>query len=197
MIGTLYLITEPATEPVSLEQAKAHLRVDSSDEDDLIEGYLYSARDWAETFTRRALITQVWDLKLPDFGGDSMELPMPPLQSVSSISYVDTAGDSQTLSSAYYTVRTPTGPHAPHGRITLNYGYTYPSTQGVPEAVTIRFTAGYGDDEADVPATIRTAIKQYVAELYKEREQSIVGQGPVQKAPATLERLLWQFRADL
>jgi len=91
----LKLKTVPAIEPITLEEAKLHLKVDSADDNTLISGLITTARELAEKETKRAFITQVWQMFF-DEAPDEIEIPKPPLQSVESIkaiseveSYVD------------------------------------------------------------------------------------------------------------
>src|SRR5437588_11103900 len=115
------VITPPATEPVSLADAKAHLRVDTPDDDQLIQGYISTARMRVESATFLHLITQTLQLTQdrfpwawpspaqmglwPYWSGQSVwpaiELE-PPVQSVTSVSYLDPSGNSQTLASSTY-----------------------------------------------------------------------------------------------
>ena len=189
----LTLSSAPATEPVTTAEAKSHARVDSSDDDTLIGGLITAARQWAEWYTQRAFITQTWDLKLDAFPSEPLELPKAPLVSVSSVTYVDSAGASQTWAADEYVVKVYAGQHAPPGRLWLAYGEAFPITLPVLDAVTIRFVAGYGAAAA-VPEEIKLGIKVLVAELYKAREESVVGEGPVFSAPFSVHALLWPFR---
>src|SRR5690348_16556758 len=100
---SLRLIADPATEPVSLAEAKAHLRVTASDEDALISALIIAAREAAEHELGRALITQTWEKTL-DLFPDAIELTNPPVQSVASVQYLDIDGVEQTLSSVSYTL---------------------------------------------------------------------------------------------
>jgi uncharacterized phiE125 gp8 family phage protein len=142
----LSLVTGPSVEPVTLAEAKVHLRQDVADEDALITTLITAARQWTETFTHRALITQTWDLKLDDFPCDNadLELPLAPVASVTSISYVDTTGATQTWSASSYQTDLPTGPQAQRGRIAPAYAQYYPVPRSQLNAVTVRFVAGYG-----------------------------------------------------
>lgn len=137
----------------------------------------------------RALVQQTWDLKLdrfprnrdsgydvPYFVRNAIRVPLPPLQSVTSITYIDPAGDEQTLSDTLYTVDTSSEP----GRITPAYGQCWPQTQEVMNAVTVRFVAGYDVDSptdygANVPGPIKSAIKLLVSEMYQNRGETVVG----------------------
>lgn len=166
----LTLVTGPTVEPVGLDEAKDHLRLDGENEDRRLRGYLKAARVWAEHFTRRALISQTWDLKVDTFG-ELLYVPLPPLQSVTSISYVDDNGDSQTVTSTIYTVDTDSDP----GRIFLAYDQSWPSHRSIPNAVTARIVVGYGAVADNVPEDIRTAILLRISRLYEFREPVITG----------------------
>ena len=99
----LVIQTEPAEEPLGIEEVKTHLRVDMDDDDDLIQSLITSSRQYAESYLKRALITQTWKYYLdewPDEGRDYIELPMPPLSSVSSMKYTDYNSVQTTLGTA-------------------------------------------------------------------------------------------------
>lgn len=187
----LALYTAPVIEPVTLNEAKAHLRVDHNNEDALVTSLIKAAREYAEMFTNRALISQVWEMTLDYFPAcNVIELPKPPLQSVSSITYVDTNGDTQTWNSSNYQSDNTTV----FGRITPAYGVEWPSTQSVVNAVTIRFLAGYGDDVTEVPQSIRQGILMVISDLYDGRQSSVLGVS-VSPAPMTAKLLLSSERA--
>jgi len=185
----LKLVTAPAEEPVSLALAKAHLRVTASEEDALIQSLIIAARDQAETFTRRRFITQTWDLVLDCFPWWRLELPNAPLQSVSSITYIDTAGGSQTLDAAKYLVDAKTDP----GRLEPAYGEVWPTTRLQMNAVTVRFVCGYGLAAA-VPQPIKHAMLLLIGHLYQNREAIVVGELP-QELPLGVQSLLAPYRA--
>lgn len=165
----LVLNTAPAVLVVTASDAKAHLRVDHSSEDTLIATYLAAAIDAVDGrngFLRRALITQTWTLTLDSFPvTDRIELPLPPLQSVTHVKYYDGDQVQQTLSTDAYTV--VTSEHV--GYILLNDGYGWPGVGLNNRGLEIKFVCGYGDAASDVPAGIRTAILAHVAELYAYR----------------------------
>lgn len=116
--------------------------------------WIQAARIEAETKTRGVLVTQTWDLHLDNFPGWEMHIPNPPLQSVSSITYVDTDGTTQTLAADQYLVDTKSQP----GRITPAFGLTWPTTRAQTNAVTVRFVAGHGAAAA-VPENIKSWMK--------------------------------------
>jgi uncharacterized phiE125 gp8 family phage protein len=173
---TLSLVTGPG-EPVSLVEVKSHSRIDMPDDDVLLSGLITAARqkfDGRDAWYGRALMTQTWDLFLPrfpcapDVAYDSMigiSVPLPPLQSVTSITYTDPAGNPQTLAGSEYVVDTKCEP----GRIVPAYGKGWPATRDVVNAVAVRFVAGYGTSSTTVPQEIRDWIKQAVDYRYLNR----------------------------
>jgi uncharacterized phiE125 gp8 family phage protein len=165
---SLKLITAPTLEPVTLEEAKKHLRIESSDEDVEITGWIQAAREWCEGYQNRAFITQTWELALDSFPlGTYIKIPKPPLQSVTSVKYYDTDETENTFSADSYHVDTYSEP----GRIVLKYGETWPSdTLRTANGVIIQFKVGYGDAAASVPEKVKQAIKVLVGHLYENRE---------------------------
>lgn len=136
----LKLITAPAAEPVSLADAKAHLRVDHAADDDLIAALIAAAREDAEHRLGRALVMQTLEQVCDAFPADGdIELPNPPLASVTSVKYLDSDGVEQTLSTSLYDVDSDSAP----GEIHRAYGVTWPSTRCVENAVRARYVAGY------------------------------------------------------
>lgn len=165
------LYSAPAVEPLSCDEARAHLRVDVHDEDDLvITPLIKSARSYCEKVLDRALITQTWILYMDAFPG-IIELRKPPIQSVSSITYLDNDGATQTLSTSIYSVDVKSEP----GRITLAYNQTLPSYRAIENSIAVTFVAGYGATGATVPEPIRHAMKLLVAHWYRNREAVAIG----------------------
>lgn len=165
----------PATEPVTRAQAKANSKIDITAEDDEIDAMIKEAREELEMATSSAYITQTWVLCLDHFprprgsdtyrpNGRQIDLKICPVIAVSSIVYLDASGDQQTLSPDVYLVDVASRP----AQITLKAGQTWPSTLVQANAVTITFTAGYGDP-ADVPALVKRAIKLRVDHWFKYR----------------------------
>lgn len=166
----LVIQTQPTVEPVSLAEAKLHLRVIDDAQDDVITALIEASRIVCERYCNRAFIDTVYDLTLDEFP-DTIYLTPCPIDSVTSITYVDENGTSQTLSSALYRVDAASEP----GRITPAYEQTWPSIRYITNAVTVRFKAGYGTAGTDVPETIRTAIKMTIGNFYEHREPVITG----------------------
>lgn len=170
---SLSLVTAPTEEPVTLREAKQHLRipVTVNDEDNHVQSLITSARQQVEAFTGNQLITATWDWRIDSFAWTSLSVPLPPLQSVTSVTYLDENGDSQTWAASKYRVDTNSKP----GRITLEHGETFPTTRSVTDAVTVRFVAGYGTDHTDVPEPIRRALLRWMSDIYEHRENVITG----------------------
>ncbi len=184
---------EPLVEPVTVSEAKTHLRVDDSVgtiEDTYIETLISTARMMAENFTRRALITQTWRLTLDQWPERSIYLPFPPLQSVSSVKYINTAGVLTTLTEGTdYEVDTRSVP----GRVHPSYSQVWPVVRAIENAVTVEFIAGYGNAASDVPEPIRQAILLIIQRLYDHRGDSIIGSIRTD-LPYTSEVILMQYR---
>jgi uncharacterized phiE125 gp8 family phage protein len=171
--GDLVLYTAPAVEPVTVSEAKTHLRVDTSDDDTYIGALITAVRMKFEEETGRALITQTYDYYLHEVPGAKIRLPKPPLQSVTSVKFVDTSAVETTVTSTDYIVDTTRTP----GVVVLKYDKTWPSvTLRETGGVRIRFVAGYGLAVA-VPELIKSIIKLGVGSMYENREGTMVAQG--------------------
>ena len=156
-----------------------------------LTAWLQAATAYVETFTHRQTTTETWDLKLDAFP-TSIVLPKAPLSSVTSITYVDSNGDSQTLGASTYTVVAPSGPECAPGFIEPAYSLYWPVTRSVPNAVIVRFVAGYGA-AADVPASIKAAMKFLVGTWYANRENVVVGT-ITKELEYAVPSLLWPFK---
>ena len=165
---TLVLFAGPTIEPLTVQEASDWARITDTVEDDIVEGLIRSARSHVETLTGRALITQTWDLYLDAFPCQ-INVPKPPLQSVTYIKYLDANGALQTLATSEYTVDNKSEP----ARIVPAYGKTWPSTRCDLNAVQVRFVAGYGAEADQVDARapeLRQAIGVLVGTMYEHRE---------------------------
>ena len=166
----LKLITAPATEPVTLTEAKAHCRVDGTDDDALITALITAARQQGEHRTGRAFITQTWELALDAFPEAEIELQLPPVQSITSVKYLDSSEVEQTISSAEYSLDT----YGIRNWVIPSYGYDWPSTLDAANAVKVRFVTGYGAASA-VPESLKAWILLAIGTLYANREAVIAG----------------------
>lgn len=195
----LSLITAPTLEPLTIQEVRDFLRVTSTDEDALLGRLILAARDALEDLTGRQLLTATWDLfldRFPEFDWEPLVVPRPPLLTVTSVTYLDTSGVSQTWPAAEYTVQPFVGPHPPNGTIAPKAGEQYPSTRRVPHAVTVRFTAGYGPNPSDVPGDVKNALLVLVAQAFEHREAVVVGQ-MVAEMPWGLRGLITRLRGPV
>lgn len=166
------LITPPAVEPVTLAEAKAHLRLEHSLDDAYVTTLIQAARQYVEKVCWRGLVTQTWELVIDEFpASDYIELPKGELQSITSVSYVDANGVTQTFANTDYEADTVTVP----GRIMLKYLMSWPSgARSVWNAVRIQYVVGWADAAA-VPAPIKQAILLLVSQMYEHRTPEVVG----------------------
>lgn len=185
----LTIATAPTVEPVSTANAKIYARIDGSDDDTLVASLIVAARQKVEQITRRALLTQTWDLYLDAFPFADIIVPKPPMQSVTSITYTDTNGTTQTWSSSDYTADTDSEP----ARIVPAFGEDYPGTRDEIKAVKITFKAGYGDAATAVPDAIITAVKMLVTTWYDHRDAIVEGTS-AQEVPLTVDAILASYR---
>ena len=175
--------TEPAEEPITLVEAKAHLRVTCTDEDTYITTLIKVARIHAERFQRRSYITQTLELRMDRFPRYLIELPRPPSISLTTINYIGSAGDTQTLDSSKYT----TDFNSYKARVVPAFNEIWPTTRHVIDAVTIEYVAGYGA-AADVPETIKQALLLLIGVWYENREP--ITESTVTEIPFTVSALL-------
>jgi len=158
------IVTQPASEPLSLEEAKDHLRVTGSEEDSLINNLITAVRNEAENYLNRVLITQVWDLYLDSFPAYSITLNKTPVQSVTSIKYYDGDNSLQTWAATDYDIDHYSEP----ANIFPAFGKYFPVSSGRINSVIVRMTCGYGDS-GDVPDAIKSGMLMYLTYLYDNR----------------------------
>jgi uncharacterized phiE125 gp8 family phage protein len=175
--------TQVTSEPVTLEEARAHLRIEPfgsplvHPDDDYITALITTARAWLEEYLKRALATQTVTLvadKFPD-GSEyykAIKLPLAPVQYVDSVSYVDSNGATQTLATSVYEFDEYAF------EIVLKYGQVWPVTRAQNNAVTVVYTAGYADglspDLYPVPAPIKQAMLLMIGNYYENRQQDVM-----------------------
>jgi uncharacterized phiE125 gp8 family phage protein len=175
----LQLQTAATADPVTLAEAKLHLRVDITADDALITSLITAATLDAEHISGRALMPQKWLLTLDSFvkptaqwgmyvpAVQSIDLPRPPVTGVDSIKYVDAVtGTLTTVNPTVYQVAMASDYTA---KIVPAYGQSWPSPRAQPESVQILFSTGYAD-ATKVPEPIKTWIKLKVGALYENRE---------------------------
>ena len=137
-------------------------------ETDELTAIVRGAREHFERICKRSFLTQTWQMRMRSFPGWEIEVPMPPLQSVTSIAYTDTNGDAQTVDASDYIVDI----YGILGRIEPAFGETWPVARDIPNSVVVTFVAGYGDAASDVPEDLKRAIKLLGGTMYNTRESS-------------------------
>lgn len=162
----LKLITAATTYPITLAEAKLHCRVDSTDDDALIEALITAATEMCEQQTGRAIMAQTWELTLDAFP-DAFELTRVPVQSVTSLKYYDADGVQQTLSNTLYSL--DTADEYGWGYVVPVYAGAWPTSRDQINAVALRYVAGYAD-AASVPEGLKQWIKLMLSTMYDNRE---------------------------
>jgi uncharacterized phiE125 gp8 family phage protein len=186
----LILTAGPAAEPISLEDAKLHARVDGDSEDLLIGSLLLAARLHIERSLDLALISQSWSLYLDHWPGASfVELPLAPLITVDAIRLYSNTGSSVSIAPGLYVIDAAS--HRP--RIARKDGQGWPVPGRTINGIEIAFTSGYGATADDVPMPIRQAIKMLVAHWYEVRSPVNIG-SIATRVPDTVSDLLMPYR---
>lgn len=184
------LVTPPAVEPIDLTTLKEHMRVDFTDSDTLLNNYITAAREYVEESYDRALVNQTWDFSLDAFPWDqlSIELPIWPLQSVTTVTYYDNNNNPTVWSQGNYFVDSVSRP----GRIVLGFGQGWPAiTLRQANAVVIRYVAGYGSDATLVPWRTKVALMMLVDHWYENNAPIIAERGVTpQEIPFAIRALL-------
>lgn len=172
MMLTPVRTSAPATNPVTLVEAKAHLREDSSDNDTLIGALIDAATahlDGWSGILGRCMVTQTWRQDYDSFWSCGLPLPFPDVQSVT-VAYTDENEATQTLAAANYHLLNEHG----GSRLIISDTGTWPSTFTMPTAARVTMVCGYGA-AASVPAALKAAILLHVGHLYSNREAAAVG----------------------
>jgi uncharacterized phiE125 gp8 family phage protein len=166
---SLRLLTDPLVEPLTLDEAKKHCRVDHDDEDELIQADIATAREQCEAQTGRQLIEATYWMYLDYFPCWEIVIPKPPLLSIETFEYTDTNGATQTLTEGTHFKVDKYGVKA---RVEPLYGKVWPYAREEMNAVRIKFKAGYGANRGSVPGGIKKAMKIIVGELFVQRQES-------------------------
>ncbi len=170
---------------ILLFDMKRFLRVDGAGDDDIIGSYIDTATEAVQQYLRQAILTQTFVFKADGFtdaygdnrllalgpgvhtasrpyvlgGGETLDLPFPPLQSVTSVVTYDRGNNASTYSASRYRVDLTSG------RIYLNEGETWPSDLRAQDAMEVTYIAGYGS--GNIPTPILEAIRMYVTSMYE------------------------------
>lgn len=183
------VITPPATEPVTLPEAKAHLRLESNLDDVQVDTLVRTARQYVEQVCWRGLVSQTIEYVTDAFPSDDggIELPFGNLVSVTSVTYVDANGAEQTMPSSDYSVDTVRVP----GRVMLAYGKTWPTAREQWDAVKVRYAVGWA--ASSVPLPLKHAILLIVSHLYEHRTPEVIG-ASISQVQFAIDALIWPYR---
>ena len=183
--------TAPAVEPVTLSEAKAHLRVDTDTDDTYITGLIRAAREWVEEYLDRTLVHTQWVMRFDRFppdGTHDVELPRPPMvasgtATTVTLSYTLEDGTTATYGTASFRVDRASTP----GAVKTNYAGTWPPHRQDDNAISVTWWGGYGPSGSDVPQGVKNAMLLYIHELYEKRGNA----EPPAAAKALLDAYRW------
>jgi len=183
------LLTPPAIEPLSLAAAKAFLRIEHDDDDDVIDALITGSRIHVEAQTRHALITQTWRLVRDCWpaGGVLPVLPVPLRMLVAARVY-NAEGEVQAIPLDRFTVDTVSAP-----ALIVSASGVPPVPGRAVAGIELDFEAGYGDSGTDVPEPLRHAVRLLVAHWYENRAL-ISATGEIAVVPAAVSSLLAPYR---
>jgi len=181
------LITAPTAEPLVLADVKTRLSIKDTEDDSDITAYIQAAREQAESYMDRSIITQTWELALDGFSNE-IELPKGPVQSITSVKYYDTDDVEQTVNSADYVLNDydelkPVLIEAKDS--------DWPATNGFTNNVKVRYVTGWGD-AADVPEDVKTAMLLAIGHWI--RFQAVAESGIPTRMPRQFYDLLQRHR---
>jgi uncharacterized phiE125 gp8 family phage protein len=174
----LTAVTTDLAEPLEIDDVRQYTRVNDPDDSVWIRMAIRAARELVEVHTHRQIMTKTWDLTLESFPAAtaSIPLPRPPLQSIDSITYVPSTGGTTTIDSTSLHVDIASEP----GRVAPVFNSYWPTARQQMAAVTIRYTAGYGDTPNMVPERLKQAMLMLVGHWYENRETIVIGMLPSQ-----------------
>lgn len=172
--SSLSVVTPAANLPVSLDAARRNSRIDTTDEDQRLTELIRAASAYVQKHTDTALITQALSWQLDRFPVKTRPLYLPvwPVQSLTSVTYIDANNATQSIDLATISTRLPARGFA---RIARARWEDWPSTLDTPDAVEIRFVAGFGATEASVPEEFKQAILLLVSHWFENREGVLTG----------------------
>jgi uncharacterized phiE125 gp8 family phage protein len=195
--------SQVVTEPITLDEAREHLRLDPygsppvHPDDDYVTALITAARTWTEEYLRRALATKTIEIVYDSFYDIDLALPLAPVQSVTSVEYIDRDGATQTLATTVYGVDTFAN------KLYLKYNQQWPEIQDTVNPVIVTAVVGYTNGESPdtypFPAPIKSALNLIIANLYENRQQDQVGTTRISfnSLPMGVYSLLQPYRLGL
>lgn len=166
------LITDAATEPITLAEAKLHLRVSHDVDNTPITAWIKAARQVVENYTNRQLISATWELYIDSWplDGEYIELPMAPTTSITWVKYYNSSGDLTELAAANYLLDEISEP----GRLYRAPNGSFPAVQTRRNAIIVRQVCGWAD-AATVPGPLKSALLLILSHLYENRQDVLTG----------------------
>lgn len=185
-MASLALVTPPSSEPLTLTQAKAQLRIEAgiTDDDTYISSLISAARRHCEAVTNRQLMPATWKLFLDHWPGSPyhadrypwthhvIEIPKPPLQTLTSITYVDPGGNVNTWDPSNYVLDNPVGDDQARARVSLAFTKYWPVLMPQANVVTLLFAAGYAD-ASHVPPDLLQGMLIALTDWYEVRNEGV------------------------
>ncbi len=181
-------ITPPTNKALDTATVKKHLRVEHTEDDTYIEGLIDAVTLYLEKQARRQLITATFQLRLDSFPNE-IRFPRAKLQSVDSVAYIDPNGQPQTLDPSFYEIDVNAEP----GIMRLAHDQKWPEVRNHPGVITINYKGGYGDDPADIPSHVRSALMLHITTLYDNRASVTMDEIP-RRIPNSYEALVSTIR---
>ena len=165
-----YMLAAPATEPLTLVEAKRWLRVDHADDDALIGALIKAARERIEGRTGRAILAQSWRIVLDRWPAEArVTLPVLPTISVTAVRLLDEAGTPSVLASTLYALESGAEPPVLAVRSPPNPGRAR-------NGIEIDIVAGYGAAPSDCPEPLRQAMRLLIVAAYEARGPERAGE---------------------
>jgi uncharacterized phiE125 gp8 family phage protein len=199
---SIKIISESTTEPILLAEAALNLNVDPDDSNSppgYVQGsrilrLITAARQTCEEELEIALVTKTVELALDAFPLSEIELPLGPVRSITSVKYLDSDDNWQTISANDYVL----DDYQRSGWLLPAVGTSWPSTKAVINSVKIRYVAGYPSADSpaqEVPEPIRQAMHLFIAHYFANREA--VDTGRLQDLPLGVRYLLGKYRRNM
>ena len=182
----LTVVTAPATEPITLAEIKLHSRIDTDDDDTLINALITAARQQLEQMANTRLITQTLALSIDSLPEAGILYLDGPVQSVTTFEYYDLDGNLQEWNNTLYQLDTTANP----ARLMPIYDEDYPDILDDYNSIIVTYVAGYGNAAA-VPAILKQALKMLVAHWYNQRET--VGEVQGYEVPYAVDNIVKMF----
>lgn len=178
--------SQPASEPVSVSEAKEHMRVETALDDSYIGVLVTAARKWAENYCRRGFVTQTWESTFDAFE-DGLELPGGTLQSITSVQYYDANSTLQTLSTSVYAADVLSVP----GKLRLKTDQDWPDVSGAWNSVVVTYVVGASAGSVEAP--VKQAIMLLVSQMYEHRTPEVIAAN-ISHVSFAVEALLSPYR---